>query len=169
MSVYTVHEPPLRAADSSADPQRFVFVRDGFYVWAFLLTPLWMIRHRLWLVLVLYLVVSIGIETSLRMLGASALLIALVGTLISLLIGLEAGTLRRFTLSRRGWRNVGVVSGDKVEDAELRFFDTWVRSRPAQGAASSPAKSPPAGSPPPPASPQSSGVIGLFPEPGAQR
>ena len=52
MSVYTVHEPPLRAAEASPDPERFVFVRDGFYFWAFLLTPLWMLWHRLWLVLV---------------------------------------------------------------------------------------------------------------------
>ena len=169
MSVYTVHEPPLRGADLSADPQRFVFVRDGFYVWAFLLTPFWMIRHRLWLVLVLYLAVSIGIDLALRALGGSAFLIALVGVMISLLAGLEAGTLRRFTLSRRGWRNVGVVSGDKREDAELRFFDTWVRNRPAQRAASSAGNSAPPASSPPPSSSQQPGVIGLFPEPGAQR
>ncbi len=170
MSVYTVHEPPPRSAYASADPQRFVFVRDGFYVWAFLLTPLWMIRHRLWLVLVLYLAVSIGIDLALRMLGASGALIVLVGIMISLLIGLEAGTLRRFTLLRRGWRNVGVVSGDKLEDAELRFFDTWVRNRPAQSAAASAAKAAaPTGASPPPPSPEQSGVVGLFPEPGVQR
>ncbi len=45
------------------------------------------------------------------------------------MIGLEASTLRRFTLRRRGWRNVGVVSGDDLEDAERRFFDAWVRAR----------------------------------------
>ena len=70
MSVYTVHEPPLRAADALADPQRFVFVRDGFYFWAFLLGPFWMIWHRLWLVLALYLVILIGIEVGLRAVGA---------------------------------------------------------------------------------------------------
>ena len=35
MAVYTVHQPPLRATDAAPDPQRFVFVRDGFYFWAF--------------------------------------------------------------------------------------------------------------------------------------
>ena len=66
MSVYTVHEPPQRGADASADAERFVFVRDGFYWWAFLLTPFWMLRHRLWLVLVIYLVVVGGLDTALR-------------------------------------------------------------------------------------------------------
>ena len=32
MSIYTVHEPPLKADESTPDPERFVFVRDGFYV-----------------------------------------------------------------------------------------------------------------------------------------
>ena len=49
MAVYTVHEPPLKRYETDADPERFVFVRDGFSFWAFLLGPLWMLRHRMWL------------------------------------------------------------------------------------------------------------------------
>src|SRR5262249_21702267 len=49
MAVYPVHQPPLRADDAAADPDRFIFVRDGFYGWALLFGPLWMLRHRLWL------------------------------------------------------------------------------------------------------------------------
>ena len=52
MPVYTVHEPPPRDSDDAADAaDRFVFVRDGFSFWAFLFAPLWMLWHRLWLVL----------------------------------------------------------------------------------------------------------------------
>ena len=59
MSVYTVYEPPLKAHQSAPDPERFVFVRDGFSFWAFLLAPLWMLRHRMWLVFLGYLVVTV--------------------------------------------------------------------------------------------------------------
>jgi hypothetical protein len=176
MSVYTVHEPPLRAADALADPERFVFVRDGFYAWAFLLTPLWLLWHRLWLVFVSYVVLSAVLDSALRLAGASALVITLVGLLISLLIGLEAATLQRLTLRRRGWRNVGVVSGDDVEDAERRFFDAWLRQPPARtGPPSAPTPSAPAAAFALPIMPttapasDATGVIGLFPEPGAQR
>jgi hypothetical protein len=165
MSVYTVYEPPLRAADALADPQRFVFVRDGFYVWAFLLTPLWMIRHRLWLVLLFYLFAAAGIDAALRALGASPLVVALVAVLISLLIGLEGATLRRVTLERHGWRNIGVVSGDRAQDAEWRYFNGWVRQAPARPVPA-PQVKPTASAPSPPAA---TGVIGLFPESGAQR
>ena len=58
---------------------------------------------------------------------------------MALLIGFEAGTLRRFTLRRRGYRNIGIVVGDDLELAERRFFDAWVRqdatAAPAPGGA----------------------------------
>src|ERR1700730_14557338 len=132
MSVYTVHEPPLRAADALADPQRFVFVRDGLYVWAFLLTPLWMLWHRLWLVLVSYVVITALLDRALAVAGVPPTIVVLIGVLISALVGLEASTLLRFALRRRGWRNVGIVSGDDREDAERRFFAGWMREVPSQ-------------------------------------
>jgi len=168
MSVYTVYEPPLRAADALADPQRFIFVRDGFYFWAFLFGPFWMIRHRLWLVLALYLVISIGIDVGLRAVGGSGSAIMLVEFLISLLVGFEAGTLRRFTLQRRGWRNAGTVSGRR-EEAELRFFDAWLRQTPRRNAAPSAASPAASAMAQPPSLPEATGVVGLFPEPGASR
>jgi hypothetical protein len=168
MAIYTVHEPPLRATETTPDPERFVFVRDGFYFWAFLLGPLWMLRHRLWLVLLGYVVVTVVLQVGLRALGASTTVITVAGVLFALLIGFEAATLRRFTLARRRWKNVGIVVGDDLELAERRFFDAWIRqpwgnSAPVGG-------SPPATSAASPARrPPSPGVIGLFPQPGASR
>ena len=170
MSIYTVHQPPLGSGATATEPYRFVFVRDGFSWWAFLLTPLWMLWHRLWLALLIYLLVAAAVDVGLRALGASIFMLVVAGLLISLLAGLEAGTLRRFKLARRHWRNVGVVTGDDLEDAERRFFDAWVRQAPARrpaapsGAATSGSATPGVASPA-----ASSGVIGLFPEPGARR
>jgi hypothetical protein len=170
MSIYTVHQPPLDSGAAAAEPYRFVFVRDGFSWWAFLLTPLWMLWHRLWLALAIYLLLEAALDTGLRSLGAPVFTLVLAGLSISLLAGLEAGTLRRFKLTRRHWRNIGVVTGDDVEDAERRFFDAWIRQAPARRAPPPPS-APTSGSaaPAPSPSPAPSGVIGSFPEPGAQR
>src|SRR5262245_55921857 len=112
MAIYTVHEPPLKKNESEPDPDRFVFVRDGFYFWAFLFGPLWMLRHRLWLVLLCYVLVTSALAIILRTVGASANVGSAVAFLVAVLIGCEAGTLRRFTLARRGYRAVGLVVGD---------------------------------------------------------
>jgi Protein of unknown function (DUF2628) len=175
MYVYTVFEPPHRAADDAADSERFRFVRDGFSVWAFLLGPLWMLWHRLWLVLFCYLILMAAIDTAMAALGASSALIFLIAFLLSVLVGLEASTLRRFTLSRRSWKYIGVASGADREAAEVHFFDAWVREASAMrdGDKARLLSPLPAGPRPPagtvPRMPQAHGVIGLFPEPGAQR
>src|SRR6266550_7760186 len=144
MSIYTVYEPPLKAHESAPAPERFVFVRDGFSFWAFLLAPLWMLRHRLWLAFTGYVIVAIGLQVALRLVGASTGVTVTVAALLSLLVGFEAATLRRFTLSRRGWKNVGIVVGDDLESAERRFFDAWVNKRSVERANLEPAASPPA-------------------------
>jgi hypothetical protein len=171
MSIYTVHEPPLRAAETVPHPDRFAFVRDGFSVWAFLFAVLWMLWHRLWLVLFAYIVVMVGVESALRYAGFSGPVLAIVAFFISLLVGIESSTLRRFSLARRGWKNVGVVSGYDLEEAERRFFAAWTHETPVKRAdtpTSAAAPGTPAAAPiPRPA--QSSGVIGLFPEPGGER
>jgi hypothetical protein len=168
MAVYTVHEPPLRSGALAPDPERFVFVRDGFYVWAFLLTPLWLIWHRLWLVLLLYLVVVFGFAQAMHYAGVGVAGRLLVMTLISFLIGLEASTLRRFTLTRRGWRNVGLVSGTNMEAAERRFFNDWAAAGPGRssGSAGRPLAPPPSLSP---GRAFHTPIVGLFPEPDASR
>jgi hypothetical protein len=164
MSIYTVHEPPLRAGTAAPEPERYVFVRDGFSFWALLFGPLWMLRHRMWLAFVLYVVVTLGLEGLVAVAGASDAVVAAIGLLISLWVGLEAATLRRFTLRRRGWRDVGVISGEDREAAERRFFDAWLQ----QGAQTSGSRAIPSRTFNL-TQPITSDVVGLFPEPGATR
>ncbi len=163
MSTFTVHAPPLRPGESTADPERFVFVRDGFYVWAFLLAPLWLLAHRLWIALAGYVALNILTGLVLEVLGAPQGAYFAVGLLIALLVGLEGGTLRRWTLGRRGWKLVGFAVGDDVETAERRFFAAWSQN----SAARIPDTPPPEkfAAPVWRAPPAPSDVIGLFPQP----
>lgn len=163
MAVYTVHQPPLRQGETSPDPDRFVLVRDGFYVWAFLLGPLWMAWRRLWLALVLYIAAMIGIGIALRFAGAAAAMQALVLFAVAMLTGLEAATLRRWTLGRRHWKNVGVVVGDDLESAERRFFASWIDADQPRALPRNDAMKPRSATPRMPKA-SSTDVIGLFPE-----
>jgi hypothetical protein len=162
MTVYTVHEPRSRKGDGEPNPERFVFVRDGFHFWAFLLGPLWMLRHRMWLVLLGFIVLTVAVQIGLTMLGVSAGVKFTVGFLIALLIGFEAATLRRWSLRR--WRNHGVVVASDKDSAERRFFDLWTAHATSEPPRAAPLPAVPAETQPPRA-PQQPEVIGLFPEP----
>jgi hypothetical protein len=155
-----VFEPPERDGDAVARAERIVFVRDRFTWGAFLLAPLWMLWHRLWLVLLAYLIVMAAVVAGLDRAGFETGARVLIVALIALLIGFEAASLRRWTLRRRGWRELGTVIGDDLESAERRFFDAWVAPERKSSSAAAPAVRPASPAP---------DVVGLFPRPGASR
>src|SRR5262249_10455538 len=125
MPVYTVHQPPLRRDETESDPARIAFVRDGFSFWAFLLGPLWMLARRLWLVLLGYCVLAAAIHFALLAIAATPGVRITVSLLLAILVGLEASSLRRWTLRRRGWTDIGVVVADDLHIAGRRFCAGW--------------------------------------------
>ena len=173
MPVYTVHAPVADGAETRSAADRFVFVRDGVHFWAFLLGPLWLAWHRLWLALIFYIAAWVGVAVALTQLHAGA------GTrfAVTLLMGFEAASLWRWTVSRRNWRQLDIVVADDEETAERRFFDRWTSG---QRGLSNDQSAIDRGAPPPtrdipgqafsrpPPSPQGD-IIGLFPQPGASR
>ena len=175
MPVYTVHAPIANNA-SVAATDRFAFVRDGFQFWAAVFGPLWLAWHRLWLALVGWIVVLVAIDAGMAALGAGRM-IFFVNLLLALLMGFEAASLWRWTLSRRNWRQLDIVVADDEETAERRFFDRWTAKQRGSSydqsavdrGAPPPTRHIPgqAFSKPPPLS--QSEIIGLFPEPGGSR
>jgi hypothetical protein len=167
MPVYTVHEPPRRDDELLAHTARFQFVRDGFHFWAFLLAPFWMLRHRLWLEFIVYLLLIAGVTFALRRLGVAESAGGVVAFLLAILIGIEASSLRRWKLSRRGYDNLGVVVADDQDIAERRFFDGWI-SDTGRLATPSPSAPPPSAPSPFDRPAPSSEIVGLFPQPQAR-
>ncbi len=171
MAVYTVHAPAsYYGTDVRTTPDKLVFVRDGFYFWAFVAAIIWLIWHRLWLALVGYLALTVVAEIAMSAAGVGSGARLVVMAVIALLVGLEAGSLRRWKLSRGKWRQLDIIVADSEEAAERRFFERW-NAKTAQNSERSTTASPP---PLPRASisqPQgiSQNVLGLFPEPGAPR
>jgi hypothetical protein len=173
MAVFTVHQPPLAKNENAPDPARFTFVRDGFYVWGFLLSVFWMLRHRLWLVAILFVALVVLIEFGLRWLGLAAGYRSLILFALCFLVGLEGGTLRRWTLALRGYTNVGVVVADNQDDAERRFFVNWQAGKRPNAApppphAESVVRNAPHPQPLPPRR-EPGDVIGSFPQPERPR
>jgi len=156
--VYSVFEPPERGGSAADHVERFAFVRDGFSFTAFLFGPIWLLWHRLWLALLGYVGVIAVLAAGMHLVGASYAIRGLVGFLVALLVGFEGSSLRHWTLTRRGWRDRGIVVGEDLETAERRFFAAWVS---AVQAAPVPL--------PRVRMPTSNDVVGLFPEPGANR
>jgi hypothetical protein len=176
MPVYTVHAPIGSNVDL-ATTDKITFVRDGFHFWAAVFSVIWLAWHRLWLALIGWILLTVAIDVGLAKLGVGRGAILLVNVVLVLLLGFEAASLKRWTLSRRKWRQLDIVVADDEETAERRFFDRWTsRQRglvndqwSVDRGAPPPTRNIP-GQPfsKPPPMPQG-GIIGLFPEPGGSR
>ena len=173
MRVYTVHAPSAGVATVDVPIDRFVFVRDGFHLWALVGGVLWLLYHRLWLAALGYVVITVGLSVVLTVLHVNSGAAFWVFGLIALLMGFEAASLRRWTLSRRKWRQLDVVVATNEQDAERRFFDRWTAK---QRDLANDQSAVDRGGPPPtrdiPGQPFSRppplpGIVGLFPQPGA--
>jgi len=113
-----------------------------------------------------------AIDVAMVKIGVGSASIFLADCLLALLLGLEASSLQRWSLSRRNWRQLDIVMADDIEAAERRFFERWSARR---GSAGLNASATDRGAPPPtrdlprPPPLPAGGIIGLFPEPGGSR
>ena len=115
MATWTVH-----ARDESLRDIRLV--RDGFNLWAFLFPLLWMAAKGLSTVLLIALAAQLAITAGAIWFGLSDIDLLVLTLAIRLIAGFEGNDLVRWTWERRGWREAGIVPGDRRTDAEYRFY-----------------------------------------------
>ena len=131
MRSYTLHLPTEARPGDASGLDRAVLVPDGFSWPAFAFTVLWFLFHRLWIAALIVLVGLVALAGAGIALGlpSGAGLIAVL--LASVLIGLEASSLRRWTLARRGWPARDAVNAASREEAEARALNRWIDANPA--------------------------------------
>lgn len=118
LRVYTVHLPPASANDGAP-----ILVKEGFSWPAFVLGPIWTLWQRLWLVSTFLIAFYIALGAGLDALALDEITKSLISLTVHVLIGLSAADWRRAGLRRRGYAEVGVVSGPDLESALRRFLD----------------------------------------------
>lgn len=164
MAIYTVHLAP-GAERERATLRDAVFVRESFAPLAFLFGPFWLLAHGLWLSALISALAYGVLMVALAVLNVPPSTFLGVHLLVALLFGLEGRSLLRRALGRRGLDEVAVVRAASRDDAEQRFFDSFMRqvgSRgPSRFAGMPPATRAPTGQP--------GEVLGLFPESGPAR
>lgn len=158
MTTYTLHLlRDARPGDPSALDESEL-VKDGFSWGAFFFTFLWFFVHRLWLAGLGVLLIVLAFGGLMAVLDVHPLAGSIAQLLLQSLIGLEANSLRRWTLARRGRPAVDAVTAADQDEAEAKAFARWLDAKSAP-LPRSPAPSPILSTPR-----RSEPVIGLFPD-----
>lgn len=130
-TICTVHERRDHSPETVQRAEELEFVRDGFSWTVALAAPVVLLSRGAWLALAAYIVavtVAILLASALGLSGAWGAVFVFA---IHVIAGFEAAGLERWSLSRRGWSEVGVVSGSDLGDCERRFFDGWLKDNTA--------------------------------------
>jgi hypothetical protein len=158
MTTYTLHLPrDARPGDPSALDESEL-VKDAFSWGAFVFTFLWFFVHRLWLAGLAVLLIVLAFGGLMAVLDVHPLAGSIAQLLLQSLIGLEANSLRRWTLTRHGRPAVDAVTAADQDEAEAKAFARWLDAKPGplpRYSAPAPILSTPRRSEP---------VIGLFPD-----
>jgi len=125
MKVYTVHTHP-----GDADPmENAILIREGFNFWAFLLSGLWALYHRLWLGFFGLVTVSFLCTFAVELFDGGPEMDFALALVTGIGFGLIANDLRRRKLAAKGWQMVDIVAGQDETDAEHRCFERSKNSR----------------------------------------
>ncbi len=103
-------------------------VRDGFSWGALVFAQLWLLAHRLWLALLVWVVLEVAFFLFVYP-QVSGPTTALVDALAHLYIGFEGNRLRIAKAARRA-RVTAVVAASNRDEAEMRFFERLLPSVP---------------------------------------
>jgi len=124
MKIFSVHHKSTEPALILSEGLETRFVKEGISWTAVFFAPLWLFFHRMWLVLfatlVLYAIAIVAAE-AVGLDAGPALSLVLV---VNIIIALEGNNLRRWTLKRAGYQEIGVVTGRSLEHCERRFFES---------------------------------------------
>jgi len=126
VTAYYVYEPASEAPNVSARAEQLDFVKDGISWPALIVPAFWLIYHRMWIELLVYLAAYGALGWAMTYSQNGADFLAWVGIALSLLFAFEANDLRRYALERKGYRQLGVAIGGGREAAELAFFRAWL-------------------------------------------
>ena len=119
MKAYTVH---LHRSGLDSDND-IVLVVEGFCWGACVLSLIWALWHRMWLVALGLAGVSVVVNALIYILGMDVSTGYFSSVGIAILIGLVANDLRRWNLARLGFVDSGVALGDNQDEALARFLD----------------------------------------------
>lgn len=130
MLTFTVHEGPDAPADRIDRADALEFVKDGFSWPTAVFPPVGLAGTGLWIAAALYFVGMLLLLLFANAVGMSDPWCALMIAAIHVYMAFELPSLRRWVLTRKGWRTVGVVNGASLEECERRFLESWLPDQP---------------------------------------
>lgn len=130
MAIFTVHLPPT-APGAALEPEKIVFLREGFNYFAFVFGPFWLLHKRAWIAAAGWALLLTTIGVLAWKLRVPKEAISWVPLALATWLGFEGDRLVAWTLARRGYAESDVVIADDADEAEAVYFHKLQSAAPA--------------------------------------
>ncbi|MFZ1416216.1 MAG: DUF2628 domain-containing protein [Defluviicoccus sp.] len=121
LKVYTIHlRQPVRDAERD-----IVLVREGFSWGAFLVSVLWALWNRLWLVAIVLMALGLLLPLVAGWVGLGTASGGVLSFALAVLAGLFGNDLKRWTMAGRGYAEVALVAARSPDEAQQRFGERY--------------------------------------------
>ncbi|WP_169566937.1 DUF2628 domain-containing protein [Sneathiella limimaris] len=110
------------------DGKGLVLLKSGFNWWAFLISPIWALWHRLWWALLVYVFASLFIELGQVLLDLPEFLLIAVSLAFSVLFACYAEMFRAEKLKKQGYRELYPVEAGSLEQAEEKVLRRLIKN-----------------------------------------
>jgi hypothetical protein len=124
---YTFHDPAPSDAPHIDRARQIVAIKEGIAWWALPVPLLWLLWHRLWWALALYVFAAIAVAVVTHLLPLGAAAVFFIGALFNVAVALIGNDLRRAALARKGFAEVAAIRAGSLRHAECIFFEAWAK------------------------------------------
>ena len=101
-------------------------VSNGFNFWAFIITPIWAVFNRCWLLAFIVVMCEVFAGVASQMGYLSALQAKVILAIFYLYCGLEAANFKEIALKKRGYVMHDIVYARDENSAKVRFMDKYI-------------------------------------------
>jgi hypothetical protein len=117
LAIFSIHAH----GTTTNDVRDAKFLRGGFNLMVFWLGPVWLLRHRFYVVLAIWLAIFLALVVAAATILSPVASLAIL-VLIEALLGFEADALIGAKLDREKDQLIGIVAAPTREDAEITFY-----------------------------------------------
>lgn len=128
MKTYTIYAPEYDDRSFKERAMDYQFIKEGFSLWALLFGPFWLAIKGMWLELLTYCAIAVGLSLGLQLLGFNAEAISGATFIANIIFAIFARDIERLHLERDGFQMVSIINGKTKEDCEASFFRNHEKS-----------------------------------------
>jgi len=118
MKIFSIYNHPEKS-----EPEKAVFVKEGFNIYAFAFGVLWLFYHRLWWGAFWLMALQASLQMTMKNNNFSSTSVDIILIALQFLLGIFASDIIKDRLKTKGYTLTDIAAANNQTEANMRFLD----------------------------------------------